>query len=374
MSIQSALVVDDSKVAHIKLRKLLEKRSISVDWVNSGEDAVTTLESKTPDIVFMDILMPGMDGFETTKAVLSNPKNANLSIVMCSGNSSDEDRRKAEAVGAAGYIGKPYTDDELNGVLEDVSNKLGATAKTEEPTPAPTPSPIPTTVEPAPAAANIDIDAIVAQATAAARQAIEDSLTNLGEQLRVQLREEMTSVADGAGRNAAMEVAADTAATVAENASRETARATTEELLNQRVQQAVASMPHPSGGLDAAAVTTAIRHFVTSDDFKRQVASVLPAPKVDEAHVAALADRSAREVAGQVASQVAETATRDASNAARKVAQDTARIAIQETTAGAGAGTEELVKSAVSGVRTFTTVLAVGLLGVIGYLAYTALA
>lgn len=377
MSIQSALVVDDSKVAHIKLRKLLETRSISVDWVSSGEDAVATLESQTPDIVFMDILMPGMDGFETTKAVLANPKNANLAVVMCSGNSSEEDRQKAVAVGAAGYIGKPYTDEELSKVLEEVSGRLPVappepTAPVSPPEPAPRPVVEPVApAAPAPTAPALDVSAIIAEATTAARQAAEDTFARLAGQLREQLGEETRAVADGAGRNAALEVAAETAATVAENASREVARATAESLVNERVQQAVAAMPQPSGGLDAAAVTTVLRHFVTGDDFKRQVAAAVAAPKVDEAQVKALADSSAREVAGKVASQVAEAATRDASTAARKVAQETARIAIQENTASGSAGVEDLVKSSLSGLRTMTMLIGIALLGVIGYLVYS---
>jgi CheY-like chemotaxis protein len=367
MSIQSALVVDDSKVAHIKLRRLLEKRSITVDWVNSGEDAVTALETQTPDIVFMDILMPGMDGFETTKTILATPKNTDLAIVMCSGNDSEEDRQKAVTIGAAGYIGKPYTDDELAKVLEEVSARVPSKPAVEEAaTKAPAPEPAEAPTEAAAAAPGIDVNAIVAQARAAAQQAAEETFARLG----AQLRDELTAIASASGRDAAMEVAGDTAATVAQNAAQEIARATVEEVVGQRVKEAVAAMPHPSGGLDAAAVTTAIRHFIVSDDFKRQVASSIPAPALDEARITQVADAAARDVA----TKVSQTATRDATDTARKVAQETARIAAQEAAAGGTAGAEEVVRSAVSGLRTLTILVALGLAGVIGFLAYTNLA
>ena len=370
MSIQSALVVDDSKVAHIKLRRLLEKRSITVDWVNSGEDAVTALETQTPDIVFMDILMPGMDGFETTKTILATPKNTDLAIVMCSGNDSEEDRQKAVTIGAAGYIGKPYTDDELAKVLEEVSARVPSKPAIEEaPAKAPAPEPVGAPAKAAPAATaapGIDVDAIVAQARAAAQQAAEETFARLG----AGLRDELTAIASASGRDAAMEVAGDTAATVAQNAAQEIARATAEEVVGHRVKEAVAAMPHPSGGLDAAAVTTAIRHFIVSDDFKRQVASSIPAPALDEARIAQVADAAARDVA----TKVSQTATRDATDTARKVAQETARIAAQEAAAGGTAGAEEVVRSAVSGLRTLTILVALGLAGVIGFLAYTNLA
>jgi CheY-like chemotaxis protein len=314
----------------------------------------------------MDILMPGMDGFETTKTILANPKNTDLAIVMCSGNDSEDDRQKAVTIGAAGYIGKPYTDDELAKVLEDVSaripSKPAPAEVVEEATAAEVAAPAAKTAP----VVGVDMDAIVAQARAAAQQAAEETFARLG----AQLRDELTAIASASGRDAAMEVAGDTAATVAENAAQEIARATAEEVVGQRVKEAVAAMPRPSGGLDAAAVTTAIRHFIVSDDFKRQVASSVPAPVLDEARIAQVADATARDIA----IKVSQTATRDASDAARKVAQETARIAAQEASAGGTAGAEEVVRSAVSGLRTLTILIALGLVGVIGYLAYTNLA
>ena len=61
---QKALLVDDSKSARFFLRNLLQKNKIEVDMAESGEAALEYLKSHRPDIIFMDHLMPGIDGFE----------------------------------------------------------------------------------------------------------------------------------------------------------------------------------------------------------------------------------------------------------------------------------------------------------------------
>lgn len=120
MEIKKALVVDDSKVAHLTLRKLLLERSIEVDWVGSGEDCVKYLEGKRPDIIFMDVMMPGMDGFETTRTITGKQID-HAPIIMCSANATDEDKRDAKDSGAVGFLSKPYTPGQLDDILHMVS-------------------------------------------------------------------------------------------------------------------------------------------------------------------------------------------------------------------------------------------------------------
>jgi CheY-like chemotaxis protein len=120
MNIGKALVVDDSKVAHLTLRKLLTERNIEVDWVGSGEDAVAYMERQRPDVIFMDVMMPGMDGFEATAAITRNTAFVAPPIIMCSANASDEDRQNAKASGAMGFLSKPYTPADMDRVLNAV--------------------------------------------------------------------------------------------------------------------------------------------------------------------------------------------------------------------------------------------------------------
>jgi len=135
MNIKKALVVDDSKVAHLTLRKLLLERGIEVDWVGSGEDCIKYLDNKKPDIIFMDVMMPGMDGFETSRAITGeNPENSSP-IIMCSANATDEDKRDAKQSGAVGFLSKPYTPDQLDAVLHSVGEGTAAILIEESATP-----------------------------------------------------------------------------------------------------------------------------------------------------------------------------------------------------------------------------------------------
>src|SRR5512144_1802253 len=120
MNVTKALVVDDSKVAHLALRKLLMERNIEVDWVGSGEDAIAYMEHHHPDIIFMDVMMPGMDGFETTAAIITNAASSAPPIIMCSASATEEDRANARSSGAIEFLSKPYTPASLDQVLEFV--------------------------------------------------------------------------------------------------------------------------------------------------------------------------------------------------------------------------------------------------------------
>jgi len=123
MEISSALIVDDSKMAQIVLKKQLENRGISIQTVGSGEEAIDFLKQNQPDIIFMDCLMPGMDGFETTKIILDEPDTADIPIIMCTGKESDKDKQKAFTLGASGYMSKSSSEDPLQTILDQFNQQ-----------------------------------------------------------------------------------------------------------------------------------------------------------------------------------------------------------------------------------------------------------
>lgn len=127
MDIASALIVDDSKMARITLKKQLENREITVHLAETGEESLNFLKTNHPDIIFMDCLMPGIDGFKATQEIKSNPDTASIPVVMCTGKESDDDKQKAFASGAVGYMPKTSSLEPLNDILYEISHLDGHT-------------------------------------------------------------------------------------------------------------------------------------------------------------------------------------------------------------------------------------------------------
>ncbi len=120
MNITSALIVDDSKMARITLKKHLESLDIKVDMVKNGEESLEFLKNHHPDVIFMDCLMPGIDGFETTRLISSNPDTAAIPVIMCTGKETDEDKHKAMDAGAFSYMVKSSSSGPLKDILADL--------------------------------------------------------------------------------------------------------------------------------------------------------------------------------------------------------------------------------------------------------------
>lgn len=108
-----ALVVDDSKSARLVLRRMLEKYALTVDTANSADEALDYLTHNRPDIIFMDHMMPGMDGFEAVKAIKRNPATATIPILMYTTKSGDLYLGQARALGAVGVLPKTVAPAEL---------------------------------------------------------------------------------------------------------------------------------------------------------------------------------------------------------------------------------------------------------------------
>jgi len=107
-----AFVVDDEP-ANIDLIKGLMPEGVKVKAALSGEIALKQLSKKFPDIVFLDLLMPQMDGFETLQAIRELPKGDELPVLIISGNATEADIAKGKLLGAIGHLTKPVDSDKL---------------------------------------------------------------------------------------------------------------------------------------------------------------------------------------------------------------------------------------------------------------------
>lgn len=137
MSIQKALVVDDSKSARFSIKKMLQKMSVGVDFAMSAEEAMAYLGKldidTRPDIIFMDHLMPGMDGFEATKTIKQNKDWAAIPVVMCTSKEGSEYLEQAQSYGAIDILPKPASLKEISRILD----QLGGTPEIKPLKPAP---------------------------------------------------------------------------------------------------------------------------------------------------------------------------------------------------------------------------------------------
>ena len=112
MSIR-VLVVDDNFVNVRLLEELLKSASYEVTTAMSGDAALERLAQSRPDIVLLDVMMPGMDGYEVCRRIRQDEKTAQLPVIMVTALDKESDREMALAAGANDFLSKPVEDNLL---------------------------------------------------------------------------------------------------------------------------------------------------------------------------------------------------------------------------------------------------------------------
>src|ERR1039457_6302198 len=120
MTARRALVVDDSKSARAFLTRILERYELAVDGVESAEQALEYLTIQRPDVIFMDHLMPGMDGFQAVQSIKNNPRTATIPIMMYTSQEGELYLSQARALGAMGVLPKQIKHADVSKVLEQL--------------------------------------------------------------------------------------------------------------------------------------------------------------------------------------------------------------------------------------------------------------
>ncbi len=113
MAVHKILLVDDSRTELHMLSDLLRKRGYSVRTAENGDEALTLLAEDRPDLILMDVVMPGQNGFQLTRSITRDPRYLGLPVIMCTSKSQETDRVWGMRQGARDYVVKPVQADEL---------------------------------------------------------------------------------------------------------------------------------------------------------------------------------------------------------------------------------------------------------------------
>lgn len=283
-----ALVVDDSKVGRVTMMKKLEAMGLKVDLAESGQIALDYLARQQPDVIFMDHMMPDMDGFETTRRIKAAPATRDIPVIIVSGNDEAGFIEAARAAGAIDAIDKPPANEVLEALLAALPSRVMMAAA------------------PAPALDMAEVHALVAglvtEAMAPLREAV---MSEVGRRLAAAMADIQRAQA---ATEAATEVASKTAAETLANHL---------QTLEQRLQPLEAAVARPLP--DIAALRSEIGQHVehrmeqriASGLAESQARSEALAPQLENLRHAALEMRSRLdELAAQAAQKGAMTDSR----------------------------------------------------------------
>jgi len=113
MPVHKVLIVDDSKTELMFLTDLLEKKGMSVRTAAGADEALRRLAEEKPDLILMDVVMPGQNGFQLTRSISRTPEYTEIPIIICTSKNQETDRVWGMRQGARDYITKPVNGAEL---------------------------------------------------------------------------------------------------------------------------------------------------------------------------------------------------------------------------------------------------------------------
>ena len=113
MPIHKILLVDDSKTELHFLSELLTRKGFAVRTAENGEEAMRRLADDKPDLILMDVVMPGQNGFQLTRAITRDPRFADVPVIMCTSKDQETDKVWGMRQGARDYVVKPVDGEEL---------------------------------------------------------------------------------------------------------------------------------------------------------------------------------------------------------------------------------------------------------------------
>ena len=113
MPINRILIVDDSPTERYYLTDILVKNGFAVSTAENGEEALAKIRGDKPDLILMDVVMPGANGFQVTRSIAKDPDMQHIPVIICSSKDQETDRIWGMRQGARDYLVKPVNPEQL---------------------------------------------------------------------------------------------------------------------------------------------------------------------------------------------------------------------------------------------------------------------
>ena len=114
------LLVDDEPDIRFLTKRMLERQGYSVAEAEDGETALRMLQEERPDLVLLDVRMPGLNGWEVCRRIKADEETRSIPVVMFTVRTSEEDMLRSREYGADAHINKPFDRDELLGIIQKI--------------------------------------------------------------------------------------------------------------------------------------------------------------------------------------------------------------------------------------------------------------
>lgn len=116
------LIADDSPTEIYMLTKILEKHNHTIITAEDGEHAIEVTKEHKPELILMDVVMPKLNGFQSTRRLSKDPETEDIPVIIVSSKNQETDKLWGIRQGAKGYLGKPVDESEL---IEEINKLLG---------------------------------------------------------------------------------------------------------------------------------------------------------------------------------------------------------------------------------------------------------
>lgn len=117
---KSILVVEDEPNIVLSLQFLMKKAGFDVRVARDGDEALAAVESRTPDLILLDVMIPKRDGYDVCQTIRANPEWRDIYIIMLTAKGREVDREKGLALGANDYVTKPFSTRDLTEKVKQI--------------------------------------------------------------------------------------------------------------------------------------------------------------------------------------------------------------------------------------------------------------